>query len=143
MATNSELMQQADDSWNNRDWDAFTSLHDTECVVFWPGLEATPTHGVHDHRAEAEAFCNAFPDNKVKNRPYDVLFGEGDFSCFVTRFTGTFTEPWTLADGTVIPPTGRPFDVLYSTTARWKDGRIAEEFLFWDSTTFARQIGLA
>ena len=90
---NTERMQQTDDAWNGRDWDAFDMLHDPECVVYWPGREADPTRGGQDHRAEAIAFCDAFPDNKVKNRPYDVLFGEGDFTCFVTRFTGTFTAP--------------------------------------------------
>jgi hypothetical protein len=143
MPTTAELMQLADDSWNTRDWDKFMALHDPGTVVYWPGLDATPTQGGHDHRAEAEAFCDAFPDNKVNNRPYDILFSEGDFSCFVTRFTGTFTKPWKLADGTVIEPTGRSFDVLYSTTARWKDGRIAEEYLFWDSATFRGQLGLS
>ena len=142
MPTNAELMQLADDSFNAHDWEKFESLHDPDCVVYWPGLEDTPTHGVHDHHTEAAAFCEAFPDGRVHNRPYQILFGDGDFSCFVTRFTGTFTQPWKLADGTVIPPTGGSFDVLYSTAARWKDGRIIEEYLFWDSATFRSQIGL-
>ena len=81
-------------------------------------------------------FCDAFPDNKVKNRPYDVLFGEGDFTCFVTRFTGTFTAPLKQPDGSVIEPTGKSFDVLYSTAAKWRDGRIIEEYLFYDNGTF-------
>jgi hypothetical protein len=143
MATLSELMQQADDSWNTRDWEAFESLHDPDCVVYWPGFEATPTKGVSSHRAEAEAFCAAFPDNRVHNRPYRILFNSDGFSCFVTRFTGTFTQQWKLPDGIVIEPTGRAFDVLYSTAARWKDGRIVEEYLFWDSATFRSQAGLA
>jgi hypothetical protein len=142
MPTTAELMQLADDSWNARDWETFESLHDPGCVVYWPGLEATPTRGVRDHHAEAAAFCEAFPDNKVDNRPYPVLFGDGGFSCFVTRFKGTFTRPWKLAGGTVIEPTGRSFNVLYSTTARWKDGRIVEEYLFWDTATFRSQVGL-
>jgi ketosteroid isomerase-like protein len=69
--------------------------------------------------------------------------GDGGVSCFVTRFTGTFTQPWKLPDGTTVEPTGRSFDVLYSTAARWKDGRIVEEYLFWDSATFRSQVGLA
>lgn len=140
---NAERMQQTDDAWNGRDWDAFDMLHDPECVVYWPGREADPTHGGQDHRAEAIAFCDAFPDNKVKNRPYDVLFGEGDFTCFVTRFTGTFTAPMKQPDGSVIEPTGKSFDLLYSTAAKWRDGRIIEEYLFWDNGTFLRQVGLA
>jgi hypothetical protein len=142
MPTNAELMQLADDSFNAHDWDKFEELHDPACVVYWPGLEDTPTHGVHDHRGEAAAFCAAFPDARVHNRPYQILFGDSDFSCFVTRFTGTFTQPWKLPGGTVIPPTGGSFDVLYSTAAKWKDGRIVEEYLFWDSATFRSQVGL-
>jgi hypothetical protein len=61
----------------------------------------------------------------------------------VTRFTGTFTKPWKLADGAIIEPTGGSFDVLYSTAARWTDGRIVEEYLFWDSATFRSQVGLS
>ena len=62
---------------------------------------------------------------------------------FVTRFTGTFTAPLELPGGTTIQPTGKAFDVLYSTAARWKDGKIVEEYLFYDNGTFLKQIGLA
>jgi len=140
---NAKRMQRVDEAWNGRDWDAFDALHDPECVVHWPGREADPTHGGPDHRAESIAFCAAFPDNRVHNEPYDILFGEGDFTCFVTRFTGTFTAPLEQPDGTVIEPTGKSFDVLFSTTAKWREGRIVEEFLFWDNGTFLGQIGLA
>jgi len=144
MATdNAKRMQQTDDAWNARDWDAFDRLHDPECVVYWPGREAEPTHGGQDHRAEAIAFCDAFPDNKVKNQPNDGLFSEGDFTCFVTRFTGTFPAPLKQPDGSGVEPTGKSFDVLYSTAAQWGDGRIIEEYLFYDNGTFLKQIGLA
>ena len=141
--SNTERMQSTDDAWNSRDWDAFESLHDPNCVVYWPGREDSPTNGVHDHREEARLFCEAFPDNQVHNRPYDVLFGDGDFTCFVTRFTGTFTAPLEQPDGTSIEPTGKSFELLYSTAARWRDGRIVEEYLFYDNGTFMNQIGLA
>jgi hypothetical protein len=38
---------------------------------------------------------------------------------------------------------GKSFDVLYSTAAKWRDGRIIEEYLFWDNGTFLSQVGLA
>ena len=37
---------------------------------------------------------------------------------------------------------GAPFDVFFSTTARWRNGKIVEEYLFYDSATFMKQIGL-
>ncbi|MCU1489190.1 MAG: hypothetical protein JWM85_595 [Acidimicrobiaceae bacterium] len=139
---NAQRMQRVDDSWNARDWDTFDGLHDADCTVYWPGREADPTRGGPAHRAESVAFCEAFPDNQVHNRPYDMLLGEGDFTSFVTRFTGTFTEPLKQPDGTVIAPTGKAFDLLFSTSAKWRDGRIIEEYLFWDNGTFLRQVGL-
>jgi len=47
-----------------------------------------------------------------------------------------------LPDGTVIQPTGKSFDVFFSTTARWHMGKIVEEYNFYDSATFMKQIGL-
>jgi hypothetical protein len=142
-ATNAERMQKLDDAWNARDWDTFDAYHDSNAVVvYWPGQD-DPTRGGHDHGAEAIRFCSAFPDNRVHNQPYDILFGDGDFTCFVTRFTGTFTAPLELPDGTTIQPTGKSFDVLYSTTAKWNNGKIVEEYLFYDNGTFLKQTGLA
>jgi hypothetical protein len=140
--TNPQRMQKLDDAWNSRDWDTFDSYHDhRSIVVYWPGQES-PTLGGHDHRDEAIRFCNAFPDNRVHNQPYDILFGDGDFTCFVTHFTGTFTAPFELPDGTTIQPTGKSFDVLYSTAAEWDNGKIVKEFLFYDNGTFLTQIGV-
>jgi hypothetical protein len=42
---NAERMQQTDDAWNGRDWDAFDLLHDPECVVYWPGRTCSGTTG--------------------------------------------------------------------------------------------------
>lgn len=141
--TNAERMFALDEAWNARDWDTFDSFHDSsDAVVYWPGREESPTGGGPAHRAEAERFCRAFPDNKVLH-PYPILFGEGDFTSFLTRFTGTFSGPLELPDGTVIQPTGKSFDLYFSTAARWRNGKIVEEYLFYDNGTFLKQIGLA
>ena len=141
--TNLERMYALDEAWNARDWDTFDAYHDPgDVVVYWPGREKTPTLGGSDHRAESVRFCKAFPDNKVKH-PYDVLFGDGDYTAFVTTFTGTFTGPLELPDGTTIEPTGKSFEVVFSTIARWQDGKIVEEYLKYDNASFMQQIGLA
>jgi Na+/H+ antiporter NhaA len=61
----------------------------------------------------------------------------------VTSFTGTFTGPLELPDGTAIELTGESFDVMFSTIARWRDGKIVEEYLKYDNASFMQQIGLA
>jgi hypothetical protein len=40
-------------------------------------------------------------------------------------------------------PAGKPLDLLYSTAARWRDGKIIEEYLFYDNGAFLSQVGLA
>jgi hypothetical protein len=39
-------------------------------------------------------------------------------------------------------PTGRKVDVELCTVARWEDGQIVEENLFYDLVTFMKQIGV-
>jgi ketosteroid isomerase-like protein len=138
---NLELMQTLDDSWNNQDWDTFSSRHAENTVVFWPGKPA-PTRGVHDHKAESMEFFKTFPNNHVGNRPYKVLFGQGDWTCSIARFTGTMTGPMTGADGKQIPPTNKSFEVDFCTVAHWQDGKIVEENLFYDLVGLMQQIGL-
>ena len=55
---------------------------------------------------------------------------------------GTFSKPMSLANGSIIQPTGKPFNVTLATIAKWDNGRIAEEHLFWDNGAFMKQIGL-
>jgi SnoaL-like polyketide cyclase len=141
--SNLERMYALDEAWNARDWETFDAYHDqSEVVVSWPGREKTPTRGGPDHRAESERFCAAFPDNKVTH-PYDILFGDGEYTAFVTPFTGTFTGPLELPDGGVIEPAGQSFEVVFSRIARWRDGKIVEEYLTYDNAHFMQQVGLA
>jgi hypothetical protein len=140
---NIERMWALDEAWNARDWDTFDAYHDqNEVVVYWPGREKAPTRGGPDHRAESLRFTTAFPDNIVKH-PYDVLFGDGDYTTSVGPITGTFTGPLELPDGSVIDPTGQSFEVVFSTIARWRNGKIVEEYLKYDNAHFMQQLGLA
>jgi ketosteroid isomerase-like protein len=45
-------------------------------------------------------------------------------------------------DGQMIPATNKNFKIDFCTVARWKDGRIVEENLFYDSVGMMRQLGL-
>ena len=138
---NMELMQTLDDSWNSQDWDTFDKRHKPDVVVRWPGQP--PTHGGHDHRAEGVRMFKTFPDNRVGNRPYQVFFASGDWTCSVARFTGTMTGPMITANGVEIPPTGKSFEVDFCTVARWDNGEIVEENLFYDLVGMMRQLGLS
>jgi ketosteroid isomerase-like protein len=137
---NMELMQTLDDAWNNQDIETFGRRHKDDVVVTWPGKP--PTRGIKDHKAESLELFRAFPDQRLENRPYRVFFASGDWTCSIARFRGTMTGPMKGPDGKEIPPTGKAFDVEFCTVARWEDGQIVEENLFYDLGTFMKQIGL-
>ena len=138
---NMELMQTLDDAWNARDLDTFAQRHKPDRVVRWPGQP--PTHGIEAHKAEAIAFFKAFPDQHLDDRPYKVFFASGDWTCSIAHFTGTMTGPTQGPDGKELPPTGRSCEVDFCTVARWDNGQIVEENLFYDLVTFMRQLGLS
>jgi predicted ester cyclase len=137
---NMELMQTLDDSWNGQDWDTFERRHKRDTVVYWPAQPAT--RGVDAHRAEAIRMFKTFPDNRVGNRPYKVFFASGDWTCSIARFTGTMKGSMALASGGTIPPTGKSFEVDFCTVARWHEGQIVEENLFYDLVGMMSQLGI-
>jgi hypothetical protein len=49
----------------------------------------------------------------------------------------------TLPDGTVIPPTGKAFDVEFGQTTKWDGDWIAVISAFCDAAVQRRQLGLA
>jgi hypothetical protein len=88
-------------------------------------------------------FFRIFPDVHVDNDPYPIQFGSGDWITVISRTTGTFTREMTLPDGTVIAPTGKPFDLEFSQTVKWDGDQVSEILAFWDTALQAQQIGLA
>jgi hypothetical protein len=42
-----------------------------------------------------------------------------------------------------LEPTAKSFELMFSTIARWRDGKIVDEYLKYDSALFMQQIGLA
>jgi predicted ester cyclase len=138
---NQQLMKTLDDAWNNQEWDTFNKRHAENVFVYWPG-QPEPTTGRHNHRAESVEFFKTFPDNHIDNDPYKVLFGQGDWTCSVARFTGTMKGPMQGPDGKMIPATNKRFEIEFCTVAHWKDGEIVEEKLFYDLVGLLRQIGV-
>jgi hypothetical protein len=138
---NMRLMQTLDDAWNAQDWDTFEKRHTEHTAVYWPG-QPEPTKGRQAHRDECVEFFKTFPDNQLVNRPYKIFFGQGDYTCSVADFTGTMTGPMKGPDGTMITATNKRFQIEFCTVARWENGEIVEERLFYDLVGLMQQIGL-
>jgi hypothetical protein len=136
------LMKKGDDAFNARDWATVDTVHHPDMVAYITGL-AEPVYGKKAHAAAMQQFLRIFPDMHVYSDPYPVQFGGGDWITVVTRATGTFTGEMTLPDGTVIPPTGKAFDLGFGQTSKWEGDQLIAISAFWDAAAQRQQIGLA
>ena len=135
------LMNEGDVAFNARDVAGMDAVHHPDLIAYITG-NADPIYGRAAHADAMEHMFRIFPDVRV-HLPYPVQFGSGDWITVVTRTTGTFTGEMTLPDGTVVPPTGKAFDIEFGQTSRWDGDRLIVISAFWDSALQARQLGLA
>lgn len=126
------------DSWNKRDYDLFGEIHGEDVRVIYP--DGTETHGYEAHEAWAKGFFASF-DSTISAHP--IRMGSGEWTSVVGEISITFARPMKTPDGETIPPTGRTWTGRMCTVARWKDGRISEEYLFWDNLALQKAVGLA
>jgi hypothetical protein len=136
------LMKKGDDAFNYRDFATVDQVHHRDMIAYITGL-AEPVYGKEAHAAAMQQMLRIFPDMHVYSDPYPVQFGSGDWTTVVTRATGTFTGQMTLPDGTVIPPTGKAFDLEFGQTSKWDSDQLIVISAFWDAALQRQQIGLA
>ena len=129
--------------FNDQEWDKIGLSHSQDVVVHWPNGRTTV--GIEPHIEDLKGFFAWAPDTQVLEHTW--LFGGGEaaeFTGCIALFGGTFTEPMPIGGGATIPPTGRQFNIRFSTTCHWTpDGVFDEEYLLWDNQEFSRQLGLA
>jgi hypothetical protein len=135
------LMKKGDDAFNARDFTAVDEVHHPEMIAYITGL-AEPVYGREAHATAMRQMLRVFPDMHV-HLPYPVQFGDGDWITVVTRATGTFTGQMARPDGSVIPPTGKAFDVEFGQTSKWDGDRLIVISAFWDAAGQRQQLGLA
>src|ERR1700727_422666 len=133
------LMKKGDDAFNDRDFAVLNATHHPDMVAYVTG-NADPIYGSAAHAAMVRQMFRIFPDVHVHNDPYPVQFGSGDWITVITRTTGTFTGEMTLPDGTVIPPTGKAFDLEFGQTSRWDGDQLIVISAFYDAAVQRRQL---
>src|ERR1700682_249561 len=131
------LMKKGDDAFNARDVAAMNATHHPDLIAHVTG-SAKPIFGRTAHAAMIQQMFRIFPDVHVHNDPYPVQFGSGDWITVITRTTGTFTGKMTLPDGTVVPPTGKAFDLDFGQTSKWQGDQLIAISAFWDSALQAK-----
>ena len=127
------------DVFTNQKWDRLHESHAEDIVVTWP--DGHETKGIAAHIDDLKAMFVFAPDTSIQVHP--IRFGSGSWTAVTGVMTGTFTEPMPIGDGQVIEPTGKAFVIPMATVARWENGTMAEEWLYWDNHLFLTQLGLA
>jgi hypothetical protein len=135
------LMKKGDDALNARDFITLDQIHHPDMVAYITGF-AEPVYGREAHKTAMQQFLHIFPDMNVDSDPYPIQFGIGDWITVVTHVTGTFIGEMALPDGTVIPPTGKAFDVEFGQTTKWDGDQLIAISAFWDADLQRQQLGL-
>ncbi len=129
------------DYYSNQKWDQFDISHAENIKVYYP--DGSTTTGLYPQHIDMLKPMFVFaPETKINQHP--IAFGKGDWTCAVGVMEGTFSAPMPIGNGKTIPPTGKKFKLSMTTIGHWgPDGKMTEEYLFWDNQAFMKQIGLA
>ena len=125
--------------YSGQKWDEFHRSHAEDIVVHYP--DGHTTTGLAAHLEDLKPQFEFAPDTKIRVHP--LKLAQGDLTAVMGVMEGTFSKPMKLPDGTVIQPTNKPFKLDMATFGRWRNGVMVEEWLFFDSQAFMKQIGLA
>ena len=136
MTTARELLDRAVEVYNAGDLDAYVDLYTDDAVL------ATP-EGTFKGRPEIrERFARelaAFSDFRFTLVSY---IENGDLFADEFIFGGRHTAPFTLPDGTALPPTGKRVDVRGMEMVQVRDGKMAVDNLYYDNAAVFVQLGL-
>ena len=107
----------------------FRNIHCLDVKVVFP--DGRTTEGIEQHVTDINGLFNGTPDSRITAHP--IAFGSGEWTVTTGVMEATFSEPMKLPDGQAIAPTGKKVKMPMATIAKWKNGCIAEEHLFWDN----------
>jgi SnoaL-like polyketide cyclase len=126
------------EGYSKQNWELFHASHADNILVHYP--DGHTTTGLAAHIEELKPQFVFAPDTKITAHP--VKFGAGNWTSVIGTMEDTFSKPMALGNGKFIQPTGKRYKLSMSTVGRWENGKMVEEFLFWDNASFMKQIGL-
>jgi steroid delta-isomerase-like uncharacterized protein len=134
---NTDIARRNFEAFNKRDYDLLLSLasDDVESLDVPTGQVLK---GLKGYRESAEQWIKAFPDASA-----DItnIVSSGDY--VVVEFTGRGTHNGPMmTPGGEVPPTGRRIEIPFVEVHEIRNGKIVRSRLYYDMSSFARQLGL-
>jgi hypothetical protein len=124
-------------AFNGRDMKRIEEIHADNVIVHNP--DGTKTSPFSPHSEELKFLFDTFDFTVAE---HIVGFGHGEWTAGISISEGQWVKPLKLPNGKVLQPTNKKVRIKIATIARWENGRIAEEYLFWDNADWNKQIGL-
>lgn len=78
----------------------------------------------------------------IDNGPYPAVFGQGDWTCAVSRLTVMTNDSMKSLDGNGIQPTNQKFEIEVCIVTCSKNGEIVEQKVFYDLAGMQKQFGV-
>ena len=132
---NLDLLRKQMAAYNSHDARGVDAYNAPDLVIHDMAMPADQS--AQEGLAGMQDFFRAFPD--VKLAP-ESLWAAGSYAIAAGRLTGTNKGPMPAMG--VKRPTGKTVSIQYLDVTRWENGKLEEEWMFYDGPTFARQLGL-
>ena len=123
--------------YDQSDAEGMTAIYADDAVVTAPpGVRAEGKQAILQYWTQLIAsFSDKAGEVGRSAETEDTYFGE-------ITFQGTNTGDLVMPDGTTIPATGKPVEVRGVEFARYRDGKLVEHNMYWDTLVMMRQLGL-
>lgn len=117
---------------------ALATMTDNPYVILIPaGTGGSGREGVHEFYANH--FLPGIPPD-IELIPVSQIFGDDRIvEESVVRFTHNINMEWMLPG---LPPTGKKVEFVMVGIITFKDGKVANEHLYWDQATLLSQLGI-
>jgi steroid delta-isomerase-like uncharacterized protein len=121
------------DAWNKHDAKAIDGYMSDDFAQYVSGMPGD-TKGKKEAAATAQGYWTAFPDVKLTT---DSTLSAGDYTVAIGSATGTHKGP--LGP---LKATGKTATVKTIQFAKWKDGKMVAEWVFYNNAALMEQLGV-
>ena len=124
-------------TYSHHDWSHDPDMYLENIKVTWP--DGHQTIGLEKRQEVLRTKFAHAPDARIVEHP--MQHATTNKTGISGLITGTFTKPLTTPAGKTIRPTGKTFTVPIYAVGVWENGKMVEEYVYWDDEYHRIQIG--
>ncbi|MGW3472571.1 ester cyclase [Saccharopolyspora sp. NPDC000995] len=137
MVNPKEIVDRNMQAWRSNDVETYVQCYSDDGVIITPG--GTEARGRDSIKQFMYIWVSAAPDNSIEITSEYVA---GSVVVHEGIFRGTHTGDLVSANGQVIAPTGKVFELSYAEVFLVTEGLISSQRLYYDQLDILTQLGL-